>query len=162
MATAHRSAFSTLICGIEAMPISPENRALYPINWPQIREKILTRAKNHCEWCGVRNHAWGFRTDKGRFISVGKRPLRKSGHKDTPFYLARNGTSHRIVKIVLTIAHVHNPDPADCRDENLAALCQRCHNRHDAPMRRENAKRTRRAKMAIGDLFDAKGGAYVQ
>ncbi len=31
----------------------------------------------------------------------------------------------------------------------LAALCQRCHNRLDAPMRRENAARTRASKQAV-------------
>lgn len=46
-------------------------------------------------------------------------------------------------KVVLTIAHLDNPDPMDCRDENLAALCQACHNRMDAPMRAQHSKATR-------------------
>ncbi len=48
--------------------------------------------------------------------------------------------------VVLTVAHVENEDPMDCRDENLAALCQRCHNRHDGPMRARHAAATRREK----------------
>lgn len=59
---------------------------------------------------------------------------------------------HWIV-IVLTIAHIHDPDPANCTPENLQALCQRCHNTLDALMRSKNAWITRRAKRAIGDLF---------
>lgn len=51
-------------------------------------------------------------------------------------------------RVVLTIAHLDNPDPMDCRPENLAALCQRCHNRLDAPMRAQHAKVTRREKKA--------------
>lgn len=140
------------------MPISPENRALYPKNWPDIRQNILSRAENHCEWCGVRNHAWGIRTDAGRFVPIGKRPMRKVGHHKTPFAIDYNGTSYRVIMIVLTIAHVDNPDPADCRPENLAALCQRCHNIHDAPMRRANAAKTRRAHLAVRDLFVIEGG----
>ena len=50
-------------------------------------------------------------------------------------------------RVVLTIAHCGNPDTMDCRDENLAALCQRCHNRLDAPMRARHAAETRRRKL---------------
>lgn len=37
------------------MPIKPENRHLYPSNWKEIRQQILDRAHNHCEFCGVLN-----------------------------------------------------------------------------------------------------------
>lgn len=57
--------------------------------------------------------------------------------------------SLREVKTVLTIAHLHNPDPQDCRDENLAAYCQRCHLHHDAADHMEHAHATRlRKKLA--------------
>ena len=59
----------------------------------------------------------------------------------------------KIIRIVLTVAHVHDPDPANCADDNLAHWCQRCHNRHDQPMRLINAARSRKAGNAIGDLF---------
>lgn len=39
------------------MPIKPENRGRYPKNWKEIREKILSRAENRCEFCGVENYA---------------------------------------------------------------------------------------------------------
>ena len=39
------------------MPISKENKHLYPDNWPEIRARILARAKNQCEKCGVVNHS---------------------------------------------------------------------------------------------------------
>jgi 5-methylcytosine-specific restriction endonuclease McrA len=35
-------------------------------------------------------------------------------------------------KVVLTVAHVHDDRPEASGLLNLAALCQRCHNRHDA------------------------------
>lgn len=38
------------------MPIKPENRGRYPKDWKQIRERILLRAGNRCEFCGVENH----------------------------------------------------------------------------------------------------------
>jgi 5-methylcytosine-specific restriction endonuclease McrA len=54
---------------------------------------------------------------------------------------AVNGKPHPITgsKVVLHVAHLDH-DPANCADENLASLCQRCHNWYDAPMRRLNAK----------------------
>jgi hypothetical protein len=58
----------------------------------------------------------------------------------------------RITRVVLASAHL-NHDPGDNRLRNLAALCQRCHMRHDASEHRRrrwiNAFRMR----AIGDLF---------
>ena len=58
---------------------------------------------------------------------------------------ARNGEPHPITgsKVVLTVAHVYDKSPLAAALLNLAALCQRCHNRHDAQDRRENRKRTR-------------------
>ena len=42
-------------------------------------------------------------------------------------------------KVILTVAHLdHNP--ANNADDNLAALCQRCHNTYDAPKRASNRK----------------------
>ena len=48
-------------------------------------------------------------------------------------------------RVVLTVAHL-NHDVNDNRDENLQAMCQRCHNRYDANHRRVNAKATRAKK----------------
>ena len=40
------------------MPIKPENKSRYPKNWKEIRERILKRANNRCEFCGVENHTY--------------------------------------------------------------------------------------------------------
>ena len=37
------------------MPILPENRCLYPDDWPDVRERILLRAGNRCEQCDKPN-----------------------------------------------------------------------------------------------------------
>lgn len=47
-------------------------------------------------------------------------------------------------RVVLTTAHVHDDRPEACSLLNLAAWCQRCHNRHDAEARR----RRRRERLA--------------
>lgn len=84
-------------------PIRPEHQARYPGNWHELRERVLERAGDACEWCGAQNHE----------------PHRKTGST-----------------VVLTIAHVYDKRPEACSMSNLAALCQRCHNRHDAHGRR--------------------------
>lgn len=53
---------------------------------------------------------------------------------------AENYKPHPITgsKVVLTAAHVHDHRPEAAGLLNLAALCQRCHNRHDQAMRQRN------------------------
>jgi len=64
---------------------------------------------------------------------------------------ARSGD--KLIKSVRTVPHVHDHDPANCADDNLAHLCQRCDNKHNAPMRRQHAAPSRKAANAIGELF---------
>lgn len=60
---------------------------------------------------------------------------------------AENYQPHPITggKVVLTVAHI-NHDTTDNRDDNLAALCNRCHLRHDAKYHAQNAAKTRKQK----------------
>lgn len=95
------------------MPIKPENRNRYPKNWQQIRARILERAHNRCEFCGVENHTYRLNEKTGKEA-----------------------------RIVLTVAHL-NHVPEDCSPENLRALCQRCHNQYDAKHRAETRKLSR-------------------
>ena len=99
-------------------------RTRYPANWKQISYKIRAdRARWSCEWC----HA---------------------------LQGARHPITHSIV--VLTVAHLGVPypdgrpgdkhDKSDCRAENLAALCQRCHLNFDRPDHLARAKATRERK----------------
>lgn len=55
--------------------------------------------------------------------------------------------------VVLTVAHVLNDDPGDVRPCNLAALCQLCHNRHDAKARAAGIRSRFRATLAVSDLL---------
>jgi len=55
-------------------------------------------------------------------------------------------------RVVLTVAHLdHRPE--NCADENLKALCQRCHLRYDAEHHQANARKTRHSKRAVRDMF---------
>ena len=52
------------------MPIKPENKKRYPDNWQEIRERILKRADNKCEICGIENHKLNLRTGKRVVLTI--------------------------------------------------------------------------------------------
>lgn len=125
------------------MPIKPENKARYPANWKDIRARILEREGNRCKFCGARNHAFGYREPDTRvFVDCGDSIC----DAVDAIFLAGADDDERAIRIVLTIAHLHDMDPSNCADDNLAALCQRCHNIHDQQHRQRNAATTRAAK----------------
>jgi len=132
------------------MPILKENRKLYPDNWNQIRADILERDKHRCKFCKVPNYAVGYRDEEETFIpNGGNLYCDAAGQGELPYKEARemvleynswHSEEYRWIVIVLTIAHLdHNPQNNDF--ENLAALCQRCHNRHDINDRQRNRKK---------------------
>lgn len=138
------------------MPIKPENKARYPANWSDIRAEILRRAGDRCEQCNVQNHtriARGQGEDADTYMTDDGCIYCANSGKHLGFRRFADYDAGKMVGIVLTIAHLHDPDPANCDETNLAALCQRCHNKLDAPMRAVNAQATRRARKAVGDLF---------
>ena len=94
------------------MPINPEQAKLYPDDWKEISERIrFERAGGQCEQM---ISAQG---------SIGPLEFRCT---------ARHGEPHPLTgsKVVLTVAHLdHNP--AHCADDNLKAMCQRCHLKYD-------------------------------
>lgn len=69
--------------------------------------------------------------------------------------IAYNGQPHPVTgsKVVLTVAHLDH-QPENCSDDNLAAMCQRCHLTYDAQHHAATRRKTIRDKMAVGDLLD--------
>lgn len=116
------------------MPIKDASR--YPKDWRAISLRIRARSGGQCECegeCGL--------------------------HRTTPGprrCIERNGEPARWAKgkVVLTVAHL-NHQPEDCRDENLKAMCQRCHLRYDADLHKRNSAATRREKLRNRELFGA-------
>jgi len=123
------------------MPIRTENKDRYPADWPEIRSRILERAGNCCETCGVKNHAVGYRDPDGTFVEISRnQPIVDAGPE---FWVGKPGLG--VVKIVLTIMHLDHK-PENCDPANLSAACQLCHNRYDAPVRAAGRRlRLRRA-----------------
>lgn len=78
--------------------------------------------------------------------------IRKVGRCE--FCGAENYKPHPITgsKVILTVAHLDH-DPQNCADENLKALCQRCHLRHDIEHHKRNAAKTRyKKRLAEGQI----------
>ena len=67
---------------------------------------------------------------------------------------AENYQPHPITgsKVVLTVAHVYDHRPENASFLNLAALCQKCHNGHDAEMRRKNRRERLRRERGQAEL----------
>lgn len=110
------------------MPIKLENKSKYPANWKQISDRIrFDRAGGQCECigeCGLHQ------TNPG--------PRRCTEKHGANAQWAKG-------RIVLTTAHLNHIE-TDCRDENLKAMCQRCHLRYDAKHHQANAAATRESK----------------
>lgn len=119
----------------------PMNRANYPPDWDTISKRVRARDGNACKWCGIKNGAIGARDRHGIWHDQAEIDSMNVNVGLDLFVLVP-----KTIKIVLTVAHIENPDPMDCRDENLASLCQRCHNKLDAPMRAKHARETRLTK----------------
>lgn len=128
------------------MPIRPENKARYPVNWPEISASIRERAEHKCEKCGVPNYEYGGRAPDGSWhkaLPLGEKLLRLEWPQPGEYAFCEGWpTKLRIVRIVLTVAHL-NHTPEDCRPENLKCWCQRCHLFYDRKHHAANARRTR-------------------
>lgn len=126
------------------MPIRSDLRHFYQgPQWQETRKRILARANNCCEECGVPNHtivaramrwwaivpeSWWFeKWEADRYPEIVWRNAGEAIHEGDNF----PREICRRVYIVLTIAHLNNIS-GDDRDENLKALCQYCHLTMDA------------------------------
>ncbi|WP_128561048.1 hypothetical protein [Methylobacterium crusticola] len=138
------------------MPIRPENRYFYPIDWVQLSAAIrFGRAQGRCEGCG-RPHGqlvshlgdgrWWDTTESTWRSGRGRR-LKLAAPEQLPA-----GTEVRVTRVVLACAHLDH-DPGNNDPANLRALCQRCHILHDRPEHLRQRWYTYRLRKALGDLF---------
>lgn len=100
------------------MPVKPENRARYPVDWRSI--------------------AYGLKKATGWLCE---------GSPAYPDCRAAHGEPHPVTgsKVVLTVGHLdHAPENVD--RSNLRVWCQRCHLTYDAPHHAANAAATRARK----------------
>ena len=128
------------------IPIKPENKGRYPKDWPEISKRIRhERAGNKCEQCGAPNGeliARGVASDAGTYMLWDGDVF----DSETGEHLGRaRGSEYnakRLVKVVLTVAHLDH-QPENCADDNLRALCQRCHLSYDKAHHAESRAKSR-------------------
>lgn len=134
------------------MPIRPENKARYPKDWKDVRHRILQRANWRCEHpnCRARHGVTGY-WRKGLFHRLPD-VLWDAGYTAGDVVACENGEKLKIIKIVLTIAHLDHT-PENCADDNLRAWCQRHHLAYDAEHHTRTAYATRKAAAATVDMF---------
>ena len=122
--------------------MNKEKRKRYSEKWETISQRIkLERAANKCERCQITNSiiikrttgtGWRTATEEELKQVAEFKLLHKSKHFSTLKYFG-------LTQIVLTVAHL-NHNEQDDREENLLAMCQRCHLIHDRQNNRVRSK----------------------
>ena len=112
-------------------PIRPSEKARYPKDWKAISLRIRARSGGQCECEG----------------ECGLHRVHPGPRRCTEF----NGFKAEWAKgkVVLTVAHLDH-QPENCADENLKAMCQRCHLRYDAKHHTEGRIKRKRLPMFDG------------
>ena len=139
------------------MPIRPEYRWLYPIDWPQLSAMIrFARAGGRCERCGRPHGQLIWHLGDGRWWDAEHGMWRNGRGKVLKGLPRRDAWPPDLaiyrIRVVLATAHLDH-DPTNNRPRNLKALCQRCHVLHDRQEHRRRRLLTLRQRKALGDLF---------
>lgn len=121
------------------MPIRPENRKRYPPDWKAVSKRIrFGRAKGRCECEGECGN------DHGRDIAHHGQPSRWPLRRKRCVAVNKRLNPVTGSHVVLTVAHLDHV-PENCADDNLRAMCQRCHlaydRDHHAETRAANARK---------------------
>lgn len=105
----------------------------YPPNWKETRLRILDRAKNKCEFCGLKNKSFVYsvRYYIRHHDRYSYRHIWFRSKQDAIRECLNNEI--KTVQVVLTIAHLdHDETNWNVKDNRLKATCQICHLRYDA------------------------------
>jgi hypothetical protein len=137
------------------MPIRPQYKWFYPIDWPQLSAMIrFERAKGRCQRCGRPHGREVQHLGDGRWWDEDERTWRNGRGRALSRLARRVGDdiTVRTTRVALAAAHLDH-DPTNNRLRNLKALCQRCHMLYDHEEHRRRRLLTLRMRNAIGDLF---------
>jgi hypothetical protein len=160
----------------KSMPIQLDR---YPLDWKAISLRIRERDGWRCKWCGVPNGKWILRNEDGTIKTQFDccEEIKDGSHEWLAWNEDNEGNltsemecfsnKEHPTRIVLTVAHLGTPhedgtpgdkhNKMDVRDENLAALCQKCHlaydmDEHIANRRVTLARKKHTAIVASGQL----------
>lgn len=140
------------------MPIRPQHRWLYPIDWPQITDAVrFQRAKGRCEQCRRPHGKLVCHDGNGSWWDEETQTWLNGNGRRLSAQPAPPAPGHPTTRVYLATAHLdHNPGYNAFR--NLKALCQRCHIIHDRDEHRRRRRLSYLMTRAVGDLFT---GRYV-
>jgi hypothetical protein len=136
------------------MPIRPQFRWFYPIDWRQLSTVIrFERAKGRCERCARPHGRIVICLGDGRWWDAEREVWRDGqGRPSRHGPEAISLTEIRSTRVYLATAHLDH-DPTNNRPRNLKAVCQRCHMLHDKDEHRRQRRLTLRMRKSLGDLF---------
>jgi hypothetical protein len=105
----------------------------YPANWKtEIVPRIKARDGYCCKFCQLPEGQWGYYDSAGQWHKV------EGPDSDTAIL-----DDYKVIVVQLGVAHLDHL-LVDHGDDNLAALCRRCHIRYDAPISAPKAAATRK------------------
>ena len=138
----------------------PMDRSRYPADWQRISERRRRLSGGRCECRGECGHSHGLAFDHCDEDIHDCNGCDGTGHGDCGAVMraarceARHAEPHPVTgsQVVLTVAHLDH-DTSHNDDDNLRAMCQRCHLAYDAELHQRNARATRRRRRALADLF---------
>ena len=111
-----------------------DRRKRNPLNWKtEIVPRILARVGYRCRKCGIERYAVGEWDTNGQFTR-----WRQGATYGAAVRIAK-GLTHILGRkqavVTLACCHLENPDPRDCRNENLAIMCNYHHALFDTALR---------------------------
>lgn len=110
----------------------PIDYSKYPKNWKtEIRPRILKRANNCCEECGIENYSIQLSyKENGKINWI------------NPIFEDLIINPYKEVKVILTIAHLdHDETNHNVTDDRLKAMCQLCHLRYDSEEKKKRKQK---------------------
>ncbi|KAA0676754.1 hypothetical protein [Azospirillum brasilense] len=139
------------------MPIKPERRWWYPIDWPIISNHVRFQVdgphgRGRCWTCG-RPHGHEIRVlPDGRWFDPEQHTWRDDRGREASWPDVIEACAIRKTRVILAACH-RNHRPEDVQPKNLAAWCQRHHMLHDREFHRAQARITILLRRAAGDPF---------
>ena len=109
-----------------------------------IRPRILARDGHRCKFCKVpdRTAIARAREYPGKWFDFEGNMYDEQGNTVKGVHLTLSECRVKIVRIILGIAHLDN-NPENMADDNLAALCSRCHLKWDQRHHRQTYLRSK-------------------
>jgi len=115
----------------------------YPPDWrSEIVPRIIKRANNQCENCGLENRQtvysakifcrYKYKQNGAHYYRYASKQIWFRDKRDA-MKLSMIAQEIKAVRVVLTIAHLdHDETNHQIKDERLMAMCQKCHLDYDA------------------------------